>query len=89
MTDPPPLPPPPFWRTVYYEEDASRRPDRLMIAISEIVATIREPEHRIEQHNGRISLLRFFLRHRHWLRVVVNSDGETVHNAYLDRSFRP
>ncbi|MGI4877220.1 MAG: hypothetical protein ACRYG4_07015 [Janthinobacterium lividum] len=74
---------------MYYEEDASKRRDRLMISPSEIIATIREPEHRLPQDNGRTSLFRYFLRHRHWLRVVVNSDGETVHNAYLDRRFRP
>ncbi len=89
MSEPPPLPPPPFWRTMYYDQDASKRPDRQMIAVDEITATILEPQHSVLQENGRTSLLRFFGHHRHWLRVVVNSDRQTVHNAYLDRSFRP
>jgi hypothetical protein len=24
-----------------------------------------------------------------WLRVIVEPDGETVHNAFWDRKFRP
>lgn len=26
---------------------------------------------------------------RHWLRVVTLEDGETIHNAMLDRDFQP
>jgi hypothetical protein len=49
-----------------------------------------EPERREVQDNGRI---------RHWarlseldgraLRVVTLEDGETVHNAFIDRGFKP
>ena len=49
-----------------------------------------DPERRDVQANGRI---------RHWarlpeldgraLRVVTRDDGETVHNAFIDRGFKP
>ena len=37
------LPPPPFWRTRYYDEEVSRRPDRQDIAADEILAAIAAP----------------------------------------------
>ena len=54
-----------------------------------IEAVLDHPVRTEVQSNGRI---------RHWayvedlgkyLRVVVESDGETVHNAFPDRGFRP
>jgi len=66
------------------------RPDRSSIQIEWIEQVISHPESEMTQHDGRI---------RRWaaipgaggryLRVVLLSDGETVHNAFFDRSFRP
>lgn len=67
-----------------------QRPDRARIDMAWIERTVTEPDHRHVQADGRI---------RHWkqiaeaegryLRVVLLPDGETVHNAFFDRSFTP
>jgi hypothetical protein len=45
---------------------------------------------RIEvQANGRIRHWAFIPKLGKYLRVVTESDGETVHNAFPDRGFRP
>ena len=45
---------------------------------------------RIEvQANGRIRRWGFVAELGKYLRVVTEPDGETVHNAFLDRGFKP
>jgi hypothetical protein len=66
------------------------RPDRAGIAAAWIKRAIESPEREEVQSDGRI---------RRWarvpeadgrvLRVVLLADGETVHNAFFDRSFKP
>lgn len=41
------------------------------------------------QANGRIRHWAFISEVGKYLRVVIEPDGETVHNAFLDRGFRP
>jgi hypothetical protein len=41
------------------------------------------------QPNGRIRYWAFIPELGKYLRVVTEADGETVHNAFPDRSFRP
>lgn len=60
-----------------------------MILPEHIRRTIAAPQHRYVQDDGRIRLWRFEPAFGKWLRVVVLSDGKTVHNALPDRSFRP
>ena len=67
-----------------------QRPDRVMIRIEWIARVVREPLREELQKDGRI---------RRWapvaeaddkyLRVILLADGETIHNAFFDRSFRP
>jgi len=67
-----------------------QRPDRAMIRREWIQHVIEHPEKEIVQQDGRI---------RRWarinemdgraLRVRLLPDGETVHNAFFDRSFAP
>jgi hypothetical protein len=87
MSSEPPerLPPPPFWQTRYFAFDVlPRRPYLDPLEIRRIVAL---PECRSVQRYGRIRL------HGHseslgcYLRVVLLSDGETVHNAFTDDNF--
>ena len=68
----------------------SQRPDRAIIRTEWIQHVIEHPVRETRQHDGRI---------RRWapiaemdgrcLRVILLSDGETVHNAFFDRSFKP
>ncbi len=64
------------------------RPDRAMIRLEWIQRVVENPVKEVIQEDGRI---------RRWapveemggryLRVILLPDGETVHNAFFDRSF--
>lgn len=47
------------------------------------------PARREREDNGRIRHWGYVTELNRWLRVVTLEDGETVHNAFLDRNFRP
>jgi hypothetical protein len=74
-------------KTTLYFQAVRHRPDRAWIQEAWIHRAIAEPEREQTQTDGRI---------RRWrripeadgrvLRVVLLPDGETVHNAFFDRS---
>lgn len=75
-------------KTTRYFEYVRERPDRSIIRTEWIVRVIQQPDRTEIQTDGRI---------RHWariaevdkvLRVVLLEDGETVHNAFFDRSHK-
>ena len=76
-------------KTTRYFELVRNRPDRKVILDKWIEEVIANPVSEIVQQDGRI---------RRWgivaemanrvLRVVLLPDGETVHNAFFDRTFR-
>ncbi|MDQ5916174.1 MAG: hypothetical protein QG584_2068 [Pseudomonadota bacterium] len=67
-----------------------QRPDRAPIALEWIARTIALPDHEHVQADGRIRRWkRITEAEGRYLRVVVLEDGETVHNAFFDRSFVP
>ncbi|MXP40910.1 hypothetical protein GRI75_04530 [Altererythrobacter soli] len=76
--------------TRYFEEQVLRKRPYLTVEICRGV--LADPLHQEVQDDGRV---------RHWgrvalpdepemriLRVVTLEDGETIHNAFLDRGFR-
>ncbi|MEQ1635927.1 MAG: hypothetical protein ABL903_04495 [Methylococcales bacterium] len=73
-----------------YFDVMRQRPDRADIRLDWITRVVEFPVKEVTQEDGRI---------RRWaaieeangkyLRVVLLSDGETVHNAFFDRSFTP
>lgn len=74
-----------------YFKSVKNRPDRAIIKDEWILRTVEFPEYEAIQDDGRI---------RRWakvgddekgryLRVILLSDGETVHNAFFDRRYRP
>lgn len=73
-----------------YFQAMHQRPDRSIIQEEWIQHVIDYPEKEVIQQDGRI---------RRWapiaemagryLRVILLSDGETVHNAFFDRRFTP
>lgn len=89
MTDDEPerLPPPPFWRTRYFAFDVLARRDYLDPL--DILRVISQPARRIIQSDGRIRLYGYCESLGLYLRVVLLSDGETVHNAFADEGFEP
>ena len=77
-------------KTTAYFEAIRQRPDRAVIQNEWIQRAVESPIREVVQADGRI---------RRWstvpeaegkfLRVVLLSDGETVHNAFFDRGFKP
>jgi len=79
------LPPPPFWRTRYFALDVlPRRPELDMIEIERVIA---KPARRLIQRDGRVRLYGYAASLGCYLRVVLLSDGQTVHNAFPDEEF--
>lgn len=77
-------------KTTHYFEAMRVRPDRAIIQVEWIQRVIDHPVKELVQKDGRI---------RRWapiaemggkyLRVILLPDGQTVHNAFFDRSFTP
>lgn len=75
-------------KTTRYFDAMRQRPDRRGILDDWVMQAVRSPVKELRQSDGRI---------RRWapiaaaggrvLRVVLLEDGETVHNAFFDRSF--
>lgn len=87
MAEPERLPPPPFWRTRYFAFDVmTRRPDLDPIDIRRIMD---KPEARIRQPDGRLGLYGYSETPGCYRRIVLLSDGTTVHNAFPDEAFGP
>ena len=73
-----------------YFDEMRQRPDRAAIKLEWIQRVIDNPAREAIQQDDRI---------RRWgsikevegsyLRVILLADGETVHNAFFDRSFKP
>lgn len=65
-----------------------QRPDRVKIKMEWIEETIKNPDHMEVQLDGRIRKWKKIEDANRFLRVILLSDGETVHNAFFDRSFK-
>lgn len=64
-------------------------PDRAMIRLEWIEHVIEHPEKEVVQQDGRIRRwARIAAMDSRALRVILLPDGETVHNAFFDRSFK-
>jgi hypothetical protein len=65
------------------------RRDRAAIQLDWIEHDITHPEREEIQRDGRIRRwARIAAMDGRYLRVILLTDGETVHNAFFDRSFR-
>jgi len=64
----------------------ARRPD---IKAEWIEHVLNNPVRTVVQPNGRIRRWSLISGVGKYLRVVTESDGETVHNAFFDRRFKP
>jgi len=67
-----------------------QRPDRQAIRLDWIAQVIANPLRKHIQDDGRIRLWAAIEQAEgRYLRIVLLEDGETVHNAFFDRSFNP
>ena len=64
------------------------RPDRACIKEKWIEDAIKHPIHREVQADGRIRHWAKIEEENKYLRVILLSDGRTVHNAFFDRTFK-
>lgn len=65
------------------------RTDRAVIRLEWIEAAIKNPIKEEIQSDGRIRRWSYIAEEQKYLRVVILDDGETIHNAFFDRSFKP
>ena len=76
-------------KTTAYFYATRTRPDRVGIKDDWILRVMRYPEREHRQTDGRIRRwARITEMENRYLRVVLLSDGETVHNAFFDRGFK-
>ena len=77
-------------KTTKYFDSIRTRPDRALIKEEWIMFVIENPEKELVQSDGRIKKwARIKEMEDRYLRVILLEDGETVHNAFLDRGFKP
>ncbi len=77
-------------KTTRYFDSIQTRPDRAIIKPRWIQFVIDNPEREAEQGDGRFrKWAKIEEMENRYLRVVLLKDGETVHNAFFDRGFKP
>ena len=73
-----------------YFEFIRQRPDRALIRDEWIERAVKSPVKEIVQKDGRIRRwVSIEEMENRFLRVVILPDGETIHNAFFDRRFKP
>ena len=65
-----------------------QRPDRAKIKMEWIEDTVKNPDCETIQLDGRNRKWKKIEEQGKFLRVVLLPDGETVHNAFFDRTFK-
>ena len=75
-------------RFTQYFEAMRRRSDRGMIRLEWIQLVVEHPVREVIQQDGRIRRWAPIVEMEgKYLRVILLADGQTVHNAFFDRSF--
>lgn len=75
-------------RFTQYFIHVRERPDRVRIKMEWIEETVKNPDFTQVQSDGRIRKWKKIQESKKYLRVILLPDGETVHNAFLDRTFK-
>jgi hypothetical protein len=70
-----------------YFQAMHQRPDRAIIEIEWIQRVVESPIKEILQEDGRIRRWAYIAEANKYLRVILLADGQTIHNAFFDRSF--
>jgi hypothetical protein len=65
-----------------------QRPDRARIKMEWIVQTVFHPQTSEIQQDGRVRKWAYIEEEGKYLRVILLEDGETLHNAFLDRNHK-
>ena len=75
-------------KTTKYFSHIRRRPDRAVITDEWIEHVMRHPARTIIQSDGRVKKWGWINEMNKHLRVILLEDGETVHNAFFDRTYK-
>ena len=75
-------------KTTEYFEYMRQRSDRAIIREEWISRVIEHAEHTKLQSDGRVRKWAWIPDAGKYLRVILLDDGETVHNAFFDRSYK-
>ena len=75
-------------KTSQYSQYIRKRKDRASIKKEWIKLVVDHPQKTEFQSNGRIRKWAKIREVDKYLRVILLEDGETVHNAFFDRSFK-
>ena len=75
-------------KTTQYFDYTRKRPDRALIKEDWIESVIENPEKVEIQSDGRIRKWGKISEAAKYLRVILLEDGETVHSAFFDRSYK-
>lgn len=75
-------------KTTQYFDYTRKRPDPVSIKEDWIMAVVEKPEKVERQNDGRIRKWARISEVGKYLRVILLEDGETVHNAFFDRSYK-
>lgn len=76
-------------KTTQYFEYTRRMADRARIVDEWILQAIQNPVTTEVQSDGRIRIWAWIEVEAKYLRVILLKDGETVHNAFFDRTLKP
>lgn len=71
----------------HFDDDVSKRPDRVPIRQEWRERALLKPEYTEEQNNGWTRHWIYVPEASKWLKLVVKEDGETVHTNFFDRDF--
>ena len=75
-------------KTTQYFDYTRKRPDRAQIKEDWTRFVIENPERSETQADGRIKKWAKIIEAGKYLRVILLEDGETVHNAFFDKSYK-
>jgi hypothetical protein len=75
-------------KTTRYFKHTRSRSDRSTIQDLWMEEALKNPLHEERQLDGRYRRWLHIPSEDRYLRIIVLSDGETVHNAFFDRGFR-
>jgi len=72
-----------------FAHEVMLRPDRREIDLGDVKRALEGPGRTQRQPDGRWLHWLWVEERGRWMRVIIEPDGETVHNAFWDRNFKP
>lgn len=76
------------WQKTWYFKNVrpKKHPE---LEMETIIRVAENPAYQAVQQDGRFRRWGFVESLGHWVRVIIEPDGETLHNAFIDSTFDP